>query len=97
MGFVPHPAVFPPLLSSSNFPGVIKAVVLTLYKYTSAFQTLTFKNIFNGKSTLSNLLQLFLPCHQGDTERRTSLALQEGGKAGGELKWEMEKKRQRED
>lgn len=40
------------------------------------------------KGTLSNLLQLFLSCHQGDTER-TSLALQEGGKAGVELKWEQ--------
>lgn len=46
------------------------------------------------KSTLSNLLQLFLSCRQGDTER-TSLALQEGGEAGVELKWEMEKNRQR--
>lgn len=48
------------------------------------------------KSTLSNLLQLFLSCRQGDTER-TSLALQEGGEAGVELKWEMEKNRQREE
>lgn len=49
------------------------------------------------KSTWSNLLQLLLSCHQGDTERRTSLALQEGGKGWGRIEMGDGGNRQRED
>lgn len=97
-GFCSISSRLPPLPFSSNFPRVIKANCSHSIQIHSCLSNFHFKKTYlMEKSTWSNLLQLLLSCHQGDTERRTSLALQEGGKAGGELKWEMEGNRQRED
>lgn len=83
--FVLHPPVSHLLHSTVIFPRLKRWLFLLYTNVLLSFRLSLFKkNICNGKSTRSNLLQLFLSCHQGDAVRRARVEPWGGGKAGGE-------------